>query len=175
MQTKYLNKYRKASARLTTYDYGSNGNYFVTIETNKLKNYFGEVVQTDNCPSIQLTQIGHIADEYWNQIPKHYPFVGLDAYQIMPNHIHGILCFNKEEIPEWHPNEFGAQSQNLGAVIRGFKSTLKRYANQHNIDFQWKARYHDTIIRNDKALQNIRNYIQDNINAWAKKYGYPLN
>jgi hypothetical protein len=55
----------------------------------------------------------------------------------MPNHIHGILFFNRPDIKDWTPNQFGVQSQNLGSVIRAFKSTTKRYANQNNIKFEW--------------------------------------
>lgn len=160
MMEEFQNKYRIPSARLQGYDYGFNGFYFVTICTKNRKHYFGSIVQQ---PSI----ISQIAIEYWSEISKHYPFVELDEFVVMPNHIHGILFFNRPEKIDWQSNQFGAQSQNLAAVIRGFKSSTKRYANQNNIEFEWQPRFHDRIIRNDKELNAIRQYIVNNPMKWA--------
>ena len=177
---KYQNKYRIPSARLTGYDYGSNNMYYVTICTKNRIHYFGEIitpVETDNYPSLQNirpstaelkpTTIGNIANQYWTEIPKHYPFVVLDQFVIMPNHIHGILIFNKPDYDEWKSNQFGVQSKNLGAVIRGFKSTTKRFANDSAIEFEWQSRFHDHIIRDEQSLNTIRQYIIDNPANWA--------
>ncbi len=169
MPKKFQNKYRISSARLQGYDYGANGAYFVTICTKNRVCYFGDisnVVETGNCPSLRPTVIGHAVIEFWKNIPNHYPFVELGEFVVMPNHIHGILFFNKYEKREWQPNQFGVQSQNLGAVIRAFKSTTKRYANQNNIEFEWQARYHDRIIRDEKGLNAIRAYIINNPQKW---------
>jgi len=84
----------------------------------------------------------------------------------MPNHIHGVLFFNRPDKKDWNPNQFGVQSQNLGAVIRAFKSSVKRYANQNKIDFEWQSRYLDIIIRNDNSLNAIRRYIDNNPLKW---------
>lgn len=113
----------------------------------------------DNDPSLRLTEKGQIAIGFWNEIPKQYPFVELDEYVVMPNHIHGILFFNKPNKTDWQTNQFGPQSQNLGAVIQAYKSSVKRYANQNNIEFGWQSGFHDHIIRNSQALNNIAQYI----------------
>lgn len=184
MIEKFQKKYRIPSNRLQGYDYGSHGLYFVTICTQNRECYFGEIAETHNCasdnetgttnpaetgncPSLHPTVIGQTANEYWNEIPKHYPFVELDEFVVMPNHIHGILFFNRPDKIDWKPNQFGGQSQNLGAVIRAFKSTTKRFANQNNILFEWQSRYHDRIIRNEKELNAIRKYIINNPSKWA--------
>jgi putative transposase len=49
---------------------------------------------------IQLSEIGQIADKYWNEIHSHFPHVILDAYQIMPDHIHGIIQITAVETPD---------------------------------------------------------------------------
>ena len=85
----------------------------------------------------------------------------------MPNHLHGILFFNKPDKSNWTSNKFGSQSQNLGSVIRSFKSSVKRYANQNSIDFAWQNGYYDRIIRDERELNNIRQYIADNPDKWA--------
>ncbi len=42
-----------------------------------------------------LSQLGVVANEYWKEIPKHFPFVELGEYVVMPNHVHGIVTINK--------------------------------------------------------------------------------
>ncbi len=163
---RFKNKYRIPTNRLPGYDYGADGWYFVTICTKNRMHYFGEIVETCNCASLRPTATGMIANEYWLQIPQHYPFVQLDAFVIMPDHIHGILFFNNHDKTDWKPNKFGAQSRNLGAVIRGFKSSLKRNTNQNNIDFAWQPRFHDRIIRSQEELDAVRNYIAQNPVKW---------
>jgi putative transposase len=185
---KFKGKYRIPANRLLNYDYGSNGLYFITICTKEKIHYFGEIVETRdgasfpiingyapsttqetrNHASIQMTEMGAIANEYWQSIPEHYPFVILDEFVVMPNHIHSIIAINKKEEKEWQPNAFGIQSRNLGAIIRGFKSSVKRYANERNIEFYWQARYHDHIIQNEKTLFAVRNYIMANPANWPK-------
>ncbi|MBU6158965.1 MAG: transposase [Bacteroidetes bacterium] len=165
---KFRQKYKIATSRLTGYDYGSNGFYYVTICTNKMIHFFGKIVETHNCASLQKTQIGQISEDYWQRIPMHYPFVEVDEFIIMPNHIHGILFFNLPEKKDWIFNQFGKQSQNLGSVIRAFKSSVKRYANQNHIEFSWQPRFYDRIIRNNTELNTVRQYIIDNPTRWGK-------
>lgn len=170
---KYQNKYCIPTNRLSGFDYGSQAFYFVTICTQNKAHYFGEiishnVVEPHNNVALQMTEIGKIAYDYWMDIPNHYPFVIIDEFVIMPNHIHGILYLNPTDKTEWTPNKFGPQSQNLGAIIRGFKSSVKRYANLNNIDFEWQSRYHDRIIRDNGEYYAIKNYIINNPTNWIK-------
>jgi hypothetical protein len=53
-------------------------------------------------------------------------------------------------------NAFGPQSMNLGAIIRGFKIGVTKYARENDIPFQWQPRFHDHIIRDEKSLFQIR-------------------
>ena len=62
--------------------------------------------------------------------------------------------------------QFGPQSGNLSSVIRGIKSTVTKYANEHNIPFAWQSRYHDHIIRNQLEMNRIADYIQNNPMKW---------
>lgn len=87
----YKNRYRVPSARLAGYDYGSDGAYFVTICTRDRMHFFGDIVDGD----IRLSEIGEIADNCWQQIPDHFPFVRLDGFVIMPNHVHGIVVIDQ--------------------------------------------------------------------------------
>ena len=96
MSDKFQNRYRIPSARLQNWDYGSNAIYFITICTAHREYYFGDIVPTNNQPQMQLSEIGKIAKQYWIEIPNHFPFVILGEWEVMPNHIHGIIIIDKQ-------------------------------------------------------------------------------
>lgn len=182
----FKGKYRIQSNRHYYWDYSSAGLYYVTICTATREHYFGSVEDSE----IILTNIGQVALDCWLEIPKHFPFILLDDFVIMPNHIHGILNINEmvncqkcidESTPEtqniaslrgscqYHgPNKFGPQSNNLGSIIRGYKTAVKSYSTKNNIDFAWQSRYYDHIIRDEDDLFRIRNYISNNPANWDK-------
>jgi putative transposase len=110
-----------------------------------------------------------LAYQYWTEIPAHFPFVEMDEFIIMPDHLHGILLFNKSDSQSWQPNKAGPQSRNLASVIRGFKAGVKTYATTNNIEFQWQPRYYDRVIRNSNELERIRKYIAENPNKWTSE------
>jgi putative transposase len=176
MEGKYRNKYRVSSARLEGWDYGSHGLYFVTICTKDRIRYFGEIEddigfeaqrsETQSIASLRMTEIGKIAYDNWGSIPTFHPYVELDDFVIMPDHMHGILFINKPDKISWEINKFGAQSKNLASILRGYKSSVKTYATTNNIEFTWQSRYYDRVIRNEKEYLNIKGYIQDNPDQW---------
>ena len=90
MSLKFQNKYRIESRRLKNWDYRNNGGYFITICTKNRKHFFGRIVNKE----IVLSEIGLLANNFWAEIPKHFPNVELGNFQIMPNHMHGILIIN---------------------------------------------------------------------------------
>jgi putative transposase len=75
--------------RLAEFGYSQVGAYFVTICTCERRCILGEAV--DGC--IRLNAAGQAVKRFWVQIPSHFPGVELDAFVIMPNHIHGILRY----------------------------------------------------------------------------------
>ncbi|MEE9554067.1 MAG: transposase [candidate division Zixibacteria bacterium] len=158
---------------MKSHNYGENGYYFITICTKNKDNFFGDIVDD----KMDLSFIGKVADKFWREIPEHFPFVILDEFIIMPNHIHGIIIINKEELQavETHnraslqyKNKFGSQSKNLGSIIRNYKSAVKKYAMIQQIVFAWQPRFYDHIIRNERSLVKIREYIRSNPTMWDK-------
>ncbi len=73
---------------LRGYDYSRTGAYFVTICTQHRECLFGRIVNGETV----LNDAGRMVQTGWNEIPTHYPGIGIDALQIMPNHIHGIVA-----------------------------------------------------------------------------------
>jgi len=80
-------KHHRRSIRLKGYDYTAPGAYFVTICTQDRVQMFGEVVGGD----MRLNPHGRVVDTYWSRIPRYFPHVTLDAWVVMPNHVHGII------------------------------------------------------------------------------------
>ena len=182
---KYKGKYRIESARLKNWDYGWNALYFVTICTKNRDCFFGDVVND----KMILTEIGYAAEKYWYEIPEHFPFVKLDEFVVMPNHIHGIIEIAKNDdgrdggrratvetqnfasLPRNAKpptkNKFGPQSKNLASIIRGYKIGVTKCAKKINDNWGWQPRYHDHIIRDDKSYHNIKNYIINNPAKWT--------
>jgi len=87
---KYKNRYRIASARAQWWDYGANAAYFITICTKNREHHFGEIRNN----KMHLSHAGILADVFWHEIKHHAKNVELDAFQVMPNHLHGILILN---------------------------------------------------------------------------------
>ena len=84
---RFKGKYRIPSARASWWDYGANASYFITICTQNKLNFFGNV--SDGF--LVLSDIGSIAYNCWNEIPKHFPFVELGEFVIMLNCYYGIV------------------------------------------------------------------------------------
>jgi putative transposase len=79
--------HNRQSIRLKGYDYSTTGLYYITLCTQDRENRFGGIVDD----KIVLNEAGELVDAEWKRIPGRYGQVILDTYQIMPNHLHGIL------------------------------------------------------------------------------------
>ena len=133
--------------------------------------------ETKNIASLRATPIGLIANEYWQKIPEHFPFIILDEFVVMPNHVHGIINISKpsndkagleiQNLPGY-TNKFGSQSGNISSIIRGYKAGVKSFATINKIDFAWQPRFYDHIIRDDDEMKRIRKYILENTANWFR-------
>ena len=99
--TLFKNKYRIPSARLQTFNYASQGMYFVTICTKFMQHYFGKIINESKTNKARLdpTEIGKIAESEWYKSLELRPDMNLDIgeFIVMPNHIHGIIIIGKNE------------------------------------------------------------------------------
>jgi putative transposase len=193
MPDKFQNKYRIPSARLASWDYSHNGAYFITICTANREHYFGKIINGQQ----QLSPQGKIANEYWSQIPDHFQFVLLDAFVVMPNHIHGIIVINKpgnetnsfgvetghalslqsstKNPEQYHPRFRNPGKNSISSIVGSFKSAVTRYCNENNLSFGWQARFHDHIIRDNDEFNRIRNYIISNPMNWENDKFFNLD
>ena len=95
-------------------------------------------------------------------IPYFNPYVKVDKFFVMEDHLHVILMLAGQENDSNNQNRFGPQANNLASVIRNFKSSVTIFTKKHNIEFGWQPGFYDHIIRNDNELDRVRNYIINN-------------
>jgi len=166
--TLYQNKYRIESTRRVGYDYSTPGYYFFTIAIKDRENLLGqvEVVNARLSDSSKeanpfypmiVNAYGSIVLKCWQDLPNHYPNCILDEFVIMPNHIHGTINISIE----------GGHS--LSEMIRSLKTFSSRRINELRgvIGIPvWQSRFHDRIIRDEKELYFIREYIKSNPVNW---------
>ena len=106
-------------------------------------------------------------DEEWQATEKHRSNFELDAWVIMPNHVHGILIIHSDKDIETATTPSRIMAQSLGAVIAQIKSiSTKRIWASGQTSFAWQTRFYDRILRNDRALQAARTYIAHNPSRW---------
>ena len=158
----------RRSVRLQGHDYRSSGAYFVTICTVEKQPLFGMICDG----SVQLNELGQIADNCWKQIERIRSGIAIDAYIVMPNHIHGILHFSMEDVTENTPTAVrDLASGSLGAIVGQYKSIVTKQCRflprppPHPI---WQRNYYDHIIRSAASLEKIRQYIFDNPARWEE-------
>lgn len=80
-------RHHRKSIRLRGYSYAAPGVYFVTIDTQDRACLFGEIARG----RMHLNAAGMVAQTAWSAIPVHFPLVRLDAFVVMPNHVHGVI------------------------------------------------------------------------------------
>jgi len=179
-----MNVHYRRSIRLRGYDYAQAGAYFVTICTHSQGCLLGEIVDGE----MRLNPLGTMAAASWHAIPHHSPRVVLDEGIIMPNHIHGIIVIQgrgeASALPIYVPKELpktdasplrrgrlnGTQPGSLSAIVQNFKSISTRQINgMRGVPGTpvWQRNYYEHVIRNDRELDRIREYIATNPLKWA--------
>ncbi len=83
----------RRSIRLQGWDYSGEGWYFVTVVAFRRECLFGMIQKGE----MTVNAVGRIIQECWQEIPAHFPNVTLDAFVVMPNHVHGIVVIDDEE------------------------------------------------------------------------------
>jgi putative transposase len=163
-----INRYRK-SIRLKDYDYAQPGGYFITICTFNRECLFGEIADG----VMRLNTVGTIAERCWREMPNHFSNIAIDEYVIMPNHAHCIITIKKcKDLKESGRGEVTSplQKVSLGKIIAYFKYQSTKMINKINDtpgNPVWQRGYYDRIIRSNKELNNIRDYIKSNIIQWS--------
>lgn len=183
-------KHNRKSIRLRGYDYAGEGAYFITIVCKDRVHWFGEV--RDGV--MHLSDAGRIAQEEWLRTAELREQVSLDAFVIMPNHMHGILLigdplpslagigmYAQTGLPRAKPDHgddadrtgvprnaptTGPRPNTLGTIIRMYKQACTIRIRKEHPEFEWLRDFHDHIIRNQESYDRIRQYIINNPKNW---------
>jgi putative transposase len=179
-----LHKSNRRSIRLNGYDYTRPGAYFVTICTQNKECIFGDVVNGE----FHLNDYGNIIELEWMKTGNIRKNVNLDVFAIMPNHFHGIIMINDDEISRATNREISGAihriaptsrtliPNSIGSIIGQFKSiTTKNIRKIGFQDFKWQRNYYEHIIRNEDNLDEIREYIANNPLKWELDRENPIN
>ena len=172
MSDKFRNIYRISSSRLSNWDYSNNGYYFITICTKERNHYFGEIING----IMQFSKTGKVVKKHWLEITDHFPFVELDEFVVMPNHMHGIVII-KNILPHVETPKLGVSTTEntknknwksgcLGLIINQYKRICTINIRKKYGDFSWQSRFYDNIISNEKSFYYIHQYIRDNPLNW---------
>jgi len=180
--------YHRRSIRLPGYDYSQPGLYFVTLCANDRTNLFGIIKNGVVYPN----KYGEIVQKYWMWLEKQYPYIELDTWILMPDHLHGIIYFK-------HPNKHRARCRSrsrtapttritlttsnentttntlkrkpLGRLIGAFKTVSTKHINiiRKTPGIQmWQRNYYEHIVRDENEYYAIRRYIIKNPLNWNK-------
>jgi len=158
----------RKSIRVQGYDYAQAGGYFITIVALQRECLFGEIVGGE----VRLNALGRIVAECWHAIPEHFPNAEVDAFVVMPNHIHGIIFLvgatHASPLPQ--PKfPHGPKSGSLGAIVGSFKSAVVRRAGIELIGGNvWQRNCYEHIIRGQAEYERIVTYIVENPSNWEQ-------
>lgn len=156
--------HHRRSMRLHTYDYSRPGRYFITIDVEAMRCLFGFV----SVGEMHLNAAGRMVEKWVLELPKRYCGLQVEAFVVMPNHVHFIL----------HSRKAGTE---LAGVITWFKTmTTNEYIRGvkqkgwPRFDGRfWQRNYYDHIIRDGKSLDGIRLYIAENPMRWESDGANP--
>ena len=110
-----------------------------------------------------LNEYGKIAEQRWLWLQFRYPYVVLHKYVIMPNHMHGILEIDSSL------QKPGKKIKSLSELNGAYKTTTsKEIRIAGGVRFTWHRSFYDHIIRDERAFNNISNYIMNNPKNWKK-------
>ena len=192
---------KRKNQRLKNFDYWRNWYYFITICTEKRKNYFGKIFDW----IMVLNKYWKIAENVFLNLPAHYENCVLDEFIFMPNHFHWIIIidtsnllkvsensrnndFIKNNHIDWNifrtgfkpvpTRSYHTKKHWLSEIIRWFKTFSSRNINnniKNKYAFSWQRSFFDMIIKNDEQLNKARQYIINNPLKWNLDENNPKN
>jgi putative transposase len=159
-------RHHRRSIRLQGYDYAQVGAYYVTLCTHHRNRLFGRVVDG----AMELSEAGQIAERALLQTPDVRPNTWVDAYLVMPDHVHMIFVIAyRDSDAAQGAAAFRSPAGTLGAIVRGYKGAVTSQVNKLRGTEGpiWQRNYYEHVVRNDADLNRIRRYIAANPARWS--------
>jgi putative transposase len=167
---KYLYPQRR-DPRLHSYNYTSQGAYFITICTCNKINIFGQIING----TMKLNLLGTAVEMVWKEIPSHYPGVNNEVFIVMPNHFHGIIAIHDVERAGSKPAP--TKKYPLSEIVRAFKTYSSRRINAIRDTMGtsvWQRNYYEHVIRIEDDYHEIGEYIVNNPAKWETDLENPV-
>jgi REP element-mobilizing transposase RayT len=162
---------------LEGYDYSQAGAYFITVCTRNRECVLGDIADGE----MRLNDAGRVVVEEWMKSADIRKEIELDAFVIMPNHIHGIIVIDGRGTARRAPTceRFGQPTAgSIPTIVRAFKSActirINDMRNSRGTPF-WQRNYYEHVIRDEDDLNRIRQYIMDNPARWAEDENNPAS
>jgi REP element-mobilizing transposase RayT len=136
---------------------------------------------------MRMNDFGVIVREEWLRSAEIREEIILDEFIIMPNHLHGIIFIDvhvgADGVRPGSGHEGACHAplrrpKSLGSFVAGFKSAVTKRINQIRDNPGcplWQRNYFERVIRNDRELAAIREYIANNPMKWAMDKENPAN
>jgi REP element-mobilizing transposase RayT len=147
--------------RMARKDYTREGWYFVTLSVDRRRPMFGTVgLNAQGEAEMWCNTLGQLVEQCWLQIPSHYPQVRLGAFQVMPDHFHGLV-----QLARGNSKPLG-EIMNIfkGAVTRQWRRIVpvaSRYRGKEHASI-WQPNYYDVICFEEHELAIKEAYIKAN-------------
>lgn len=153
----------RRTIRRPGWSYRRAGWYFVTINTWESCHTLARV----RGGRMALTRMGEIVGECWAAIPAHFPLARVDAFVVMPSHVHGIVRIAKSS-PDDAVCSPRIRTGSLPAIVRSFKAATTRAVHAEIARYLpvWQRNYYERILTDRRALDAVRRYIHNNPAQW---------
>ena len=138
--------------RLSGYDYGQNGAYFITVCTKDRKRVLSDIVGDD--AHIVPKPIGEVVGEYIRNAPE------IEKYVIMPDHIHMIIRLDDGAMRASPPTK-----NRVAGIVRSIKVLTTKEVGEA----VFQRSYYDHVIRNQQDYDEVWEYIEDNPRRWMNR------
>lgn len=156
--------------RLSGWDYSSPGYYFVTICVKNKECFLADNVDGKVVPN----EYGKIVESRWVWLKNQYRYVELDAFIVMPNHVHGLIKITGSKVGTGRDLSLPDLSlpinekiKSLSDIIGAFKTTSSKDIHQAGFpNFYWQRSFYERIIRSEGEASKTRQYIRDNPENW---------
>jgi putative transposase len=165
----------RQSIRLKGFDYSQAGAYYITVCAWDRECLLGQMEDGQ----MEMNEAGRIVQSVWIGLPEFYDGIELDAFVVMPNHVHGVIAIHppvgaihESPLPPRKPAPLRIADRRrmlLSKILGRFKMVS---AKQINVLRRtpgrpvWQRNYYEHIIRDDESLHRIRQYIADNPAQW---------
>jgi len=188
-------QFGRRSIRLKGYDYSQAGGYYVTIVTQLRETFFGKICGGE----MIFNEAGRMVNIEWGSLQERFPNIETDVFQVMPNHLHGIIIIHNPEpvgaglvpahatradlVPAHATRATTRVAPTIGEIVGTFKSITTHKYIQGVDEFAWpvfykklwQRNYYEHILRDQADTKRIAGYILDNPVNWDQDEENPQN